>query len=1036
MRKKLPVLLGAGVLALAFPATAHAEPANNVKNFQTVEAGAKLASEFRPGAANPDATVKVVVQLTADPVAVVEANQGKLSKSQKAQLRSSLKASQEEVVKAVKAKGGRVEAQMQSAINGVKVQVKRGDVASLAALPGVKSVTAVHVYTFDNATSVPYLGAPQAWESTGKTGKGVKVAIIDTGIDYTHADFGGPGTAAAYQAAHANETKPADPSLFGPNAPRVKGGIDLVGDAYNANVAGSVPKPDPNPLDCQGHGSHVAGTAAGGGVTADGASYTGPYDSSTTTKAWTVGPGVAPQADLYAVRVFGCAGSTDVTTEAIDWAVANDMDVINMSLGSTYGRDDDASAVAASNAAAAGVVVVASAGNSGGNPYMTGSPASGSGVISVAASDSTATFPGVKLSFNGNTVEAINANAATIPSTPFNIVVVKDNPATPANEAEGCSPASFTNAGISADPAAPAQVAVVVRGTCARVAKAIYGQQAGADAVVMVNSTNDLPPYEGPITENPDTGAAYTVTIPFVGVRSSDGPLFNAAAGQALTMAAAQISNPGFGKAASFSSGGPTNGSSSLKPGVTAPGVSISSVGVGTGNGNAIMSGTSMAAPHVTGVAALAVQAHPTWSGVEISNALVSTSDASKLSDYRVTREGNGLVDIRQLLNTSVLASGDAWNAKNTRQTEASLSFGEAEFGKDYVKTKSVSLTNKGTTARTFSLSSVASPQSKPAKVSISPATVTVPAGATVKVDVTLSVNASDIPSSMAGPGQWSFFEVSGRVVATSGDETLAVPYLLVPRSTSQVTATSKGQFDLARSSAVVQVKNGQAQPGTADFYTLGVTDKKGDASSYYGGVDLRAAGVQSFADGSDQLMVFAVNSWTRFSNAATLEYDVVLDTNRDGKADKIVFAVDSGLVRADDPNGVTEVFIYDVATKGLSVSGFLAQAPTDSSTVLLPVYASDLDVTQASGAFDWSAASYSIEDSSVGDEFSGTAHYSPWNKAISDGDWVELAKGQKAEVKLAIDPAAASATKPLGVMVVSYDNHSGADEALLVTAR
>ncbi|MEJ1965404.1 MAG: S8 family serine peptidase [Gammaproteobacteria bacterium] len=80
---------------------------------------------------------------------------------------------------------------------------------------------------------------------------------------------------------------------------------------------------------------------------------------------------MAPKADLYAVRVFGCEGSTNVVVDAIDWAIAHDMDVINMSLGSDYGSADDADAVEVDNAARAGVVVISSAGNAGPAPYIT-----------------------------------------------------------------------------------------------------------------------------------------------------------------------------------------------------------------------------------------------------------------------------------------------------------------------------------------------------------------------------------------------------------------------------------------------------------------------------------------------------------------------------------------------------------------------------------------------------------------------------------------------------------------------------------------
>src|SRR5437879_1499613 len=82
-----------------------------------------------------------------------------------------------------------------------------------------------------NGRGVRFIGTPAVWPSLGLHGEGVKIASIDTGIDYTHANFAGPGTPAAYTVAHAGETMPADPRFFGPSAPRVKGGIDLVGDS-------------------------------------------------------------------------------------------------------------------------------------------------------------------------------------------------------------------------------------------------------------------------------------------------------------------------------------------------------------------------------------------------------------------------------------------------------------------------------------------------------------------------------------------------------------------------------------------------------------------------------------------------------------------------------------------------------------------------------------------------------------------------------------------------------------------------------------
>ena len=134
-------------------------------------------------------------------------------------------------------------------------------------------------------------------------GLNTKIAIIDTGIDFMHGNFRAPGTvatAAEYAAADAADTLPANPAFFGPGAPKVKGGIDFVGDDYDASAPdgdpAQTPQPDPNPLDCNGHGSHVAGTAGGFGVLANGATFGGPYDTTTHTPGskFRLGPGVAP----------------------------------------------------------------------------------------------------------------------------------------------------------------------------------------------------------------------------------------------------------------------------------------------------------------------------------------------------------------------------------------------------------------------------------------------------------------------------------------------------------------------------------------------------------------------------------------------------------------------------------------------------------------------------------------------------------------------------------------------------------------------
>ncbi|MDJ1115575.1 S8 family peptidase [Microbacterium dauci] len=1029
----------AGVIALSLPTTAAfaATDADSspLSRFEQSGSSGKIDSAISAGAIDADRAVTVVVEMEGDPVAVVQADEGRtLNKSERSAVKKELKSAQDAIRGEITERGGKIRAQMQSAYNGIQVTLPAAQVDEVAALPGVVGVHQVVVHELDNAVSVPYLGAPSVWEDTGYTGENVKVAILDTGIDYTHAAFGGPGTVDAFEAAAATSTAPADPALYGPNAPRIKGGIDLVGDAYDAGGTGAalIPVPDDNPLDCQGHGSHVAGTTGGSGVLPDGSTFTGPFDSTTPDVDFKVGPGVAPESDLYAVRVFGCDGSTDVTVQAIDWAVDNGMDVINMSLGSSFGRGDDPSAVAAANAVGAGVVVVASAGNSGHNPYLTGSPGSGDGVISVSAIDSSASFPGAEITVGGETIEAINANGESVADLgELTVVRLTDDPATTANEALGCAASDYTRVGIVEGGN---QIGVSTRGTCARVAKAIFAQQAGAAAAVMVNSTDDLPPYEGAIYDNPDDGTPYEVTIPFLGVRSSSGAAL--ADGATATFADAQIDNPAFTSYASFTSAGPRSGDSAISPDVAAPGVSIASAAVGTGSSPAIMSGTSMAAPHVAGVAALSVQAHPSWNAEQVSAAIVSTADPDKVGGVNPTLGGLGLVDTAQAVGTTFTATGDRFRTEDGWMRESALSFGFDESTSSVGGKKTVTVTNHGKKAATFTVKTESSAQSLPAKVSVDTKKITVRAGGTAKVKLSVSAKASSIPGSL-GEDQYAFHEISGNVVFSSSDATLRVPYLLVPRSNSEVKASGtlakKGKVTDGKHTLTLDNRTG-AIDAIADVYTWGLSDKKDAPKSIADtGYDLRAAGVQTFESATgDEVGVFAVNTHSRWSNAASNEFDVVIDTDRDGTPDWVVFSYDSGAIRTGSVDGVTEVFLQEIATGGLYASGFLAQAPTDSSTILLPFYTADLGIE---GAFDYTVQSFSLTTDGT-DAFAGAATFDPADPAISNGQYETVSKGKTAKVTVETDAAAYADQKPLGSMIVVPDNASGAGEALLVSVK
>jgi subtilisin family serine protease len=1042
---------GRSVVALAIAALASgalvATDALAVKP-QPLAGGVQSVTPVRAPLAVSNQVVTFDVQMSGATVAERQGAAGrKLSRSEKDQIKQQLKGAQDQLRSNIQALGGTVLANYQVAYNGMKVRIARDKAGALASLPGVVGVHPVRLSRPTNVRSVPYIGAPTVWGAVpGLRGEGVKIAIIDTGIDYTHANFGGPGTIAAYAAAHADETKPADPAMFGPNAPRVKGGIDLVGDTYDPDSTSPtyqpIPHPDPNPLDCNDHGSHVAGTTAGSGVTAAGATYTGDYDASTVSSHdWTIGPGVAPKADLYAVRVFGCNGATDLVVDAIEWAVDHDMDVINMSLGAPFGSNADADVVATNNAAKAGVLVVASAGNEGANPYMVGSPGVAAGAISVAATDSTESFPGAKIALPNATVTAIDANGVTLaPSATYTVKVIADDSATPENESIGCSVAAF--GGANSLP--PNTIAVVNRGTCARVAKAIFGQQAGAAAVVMVNTSAGLPPFEGPITSNPDDGVPFNVTIPFFGVLTSAGAQFAAANGASAVVTPAQIANPTFAQLASFSSAGPRSADSALKPDVTAPGVSIFSTGNGTGNGGLTLSGTSMASPHVAGVAALMREAHPSWTTQELKSAIVNTANPSRVASYAISHAGTGLVQPVGSTKSQVIASAD------DDPLAVSVNYGFAELSSDFTQKKSVTLVNKGATPAKFIVTTSA-PEGSAHSVNLDRSSVTVAAGGKASVKVTLNVPVAGVAPSNSY-GDFDFNEVAGLVrftPATSADNggvSLNVPYYFVPRAVSNV-STTIGNFAGTDPSATATVTNAKHAPlaGDADFYAWGLGPKHDNRDSQLLPPDaadiIRAVGVQSFPGPSadSTVMVFAVNTYDRVSNAASSEYDIYVDVDGDGKDDYVVVSADYGAVTAGDNNGVTGSFVFSLRSGAGSIN-FLAIAPTDSSVTLLPVLAAQLcepkepcldpttnpRITYHSIGFDRNGGTDIGLDS---------AKFNVWNNAIGTGGFAAaVAPGATDKTNvISVNSAEWAKTPAKGLMVVTFDNASGAGEAQLV---
>jgi minor extracellular serine protease Vpr len=1011
-RRLVGPALGAALAASALISVAASAQTAVTDRFKSYAGDTHPAVVTKPLALRGSEHVDVVVTFSGDSIAAVRgrAADHRISDSERALVRQSVAAQHAAAEPSIQALGGKVLARMHGAINGIKVDIERRHAAALAAVPGAVQVLPVAKYHLLNTTSVPFIGAPAAWQGTpGYRGENVKIAVIDTGIDYTHADFGGPGTPAAFTAAAAASTAAADPALFGPNAPKVKGGIDLVGDAYNADVPGSTPVPDPNPLDCEGHGTHVSGTAAGFGVDANGNTYAGPYDAAAyTAQNFKVGPGVAPKADLYAVRVFGCAGSTNVVTEAIDWAVRNNMDVISMSLGSDFGTADTADALAASAATQAGVIVAAASGNAGPAPYITSTPASGDGVISVAATDAHAVYAGALLNTGAATIQAQDSNDAPISSATLPIYVLRD---AAGGVSLGCNEAEYVDSAIAG------KLVVTLRGVCARVQRAQFGQAHGAAAVAMINVGPGYPPEEFAIPG---------VTIPFLGILESDTAALTGAT--TVAMSPDSLANPGYRMAASFSSGGPRFGDSAFKPGITAPGVAVASAAIGSGSDAIHESGTSMATPHVAGVAALATQAHAEWNTTQLTAAILESADPAQLADFAPRLEGSGLTQAAGAVNTQAVALGQNGNA--------ALSFGFAEFTQDLHATQRLHVINNGDSPLRFDVS-VAPAAGSPHTLSLTRSQIRVGPRDSADLAATLTVPAATVGATHDAYGNDAYREVAGvvRLTPTSaganGGVALTVPYYLAPRARANVVPQLTSNLSLRHPASSVRLSNrGGAIAGNADFYAWGLTNDSAQGVRFFG---VRAAGVQTNPiSASDSILVFALNTFSRFSSAAAAEFDVLIDTNGDGVPDYDLVGIDYGLLSAGSASGEVVAALLNIGTGKWTIN-FLADVPTDGSTVLLPVLASDLGLSPAQPKFSYAVQFYNLLDGSGG-AMPGAAPFNAFAPAISNALFVPLAPGSSATVPVAIDRTQWASTPAMGLMVVTTDNFSGPPQAHLLS--
>lgn len=738
-----------------------------------------------------DRVVTAIVTLEGEPLAELAAPapggaQRAGARPSAAARRSQLASKRSEVRPQLAALGAQITAEHDTLVHAVVVRVPESKLADLRQVAGVRSVRKERLLERHLESSTPFLRAPNAWRSTasGLTGTGIKIGIIDSGIDYHHAMFGGSGDVADYDN---NNPTVIEAGSF-PTA-KVAGGRDFAGDDYDAGgqEGDPFPTPDPDPLDpsANGHGSHVAGIASGLGVLKSGNTFTGDYTKLTDFSQFEVGPGVAPGAKLYALKVFGRRGSSgfSVIVSALEWALdpngdgsfSDRLHVVNLSLGSSFGVDDgnDDEVAAIDRLSRNGVVCVISAGNSGNVFYVMGSPGIAARGITVANSfDDGAVFQSLKV-----LEPTVIAGDYQFEEGSFTKLLEETGPIT--GEVVYVEP-NLACDDLSNAAALDGKIALIDRGTCFFVDKIRKAQAAGALAVIMVNNT------EGPPISMGGSGDTSDIDIPGVMISRADGTIFKSQLNNGLTVtlaAGGTVARPELADQISDSSSrGPVAPDSRLKPDIAAPGTGIKSAKAGAGTEGILETGTSMSAPQVSGAAALVRQAHPTWTAEDIKAALMNTAavmHGEKGELYPESRVGAGRVDVAAAASTPFTARAD------TISGEVSLSFGSLLIRQTTTRTNRIRLDNFSNASATFALSVSNSVAQRGVTLTPLANSVTVPAGGSATVEVKLEVDPSGIdqlydassPRTLNERPRFSTPEASGQVWFHSGTTALHLPW-------------------------------------------------------------------------------------------------------------------------------------------------------------------------------------------------------------------------------------------------------------------
>ncbi|RIW36131.1 peptidase S8 [Bacillus salacetis] len=495
-------------------------------------------------------------------------------------------------------------------LNGYSIKGPKAEMAKfIDSRPNTNALTTfkAQTYTVKRDSTIPFVGAEKArgyFDKNEKrlTGEGVKVGIIDTGMDLHHRDL----------------------------ERNFKGGKDVVDG-------------DEEPMETQSsqgyatlHGTHVAGIIGANGSL----------------------QGMAPNADLYIYRALGPGGrgSTDQVLAAIEAAVKDKVDILNLSLGSEVNGPDLPLSKALDKVAEKGILPVVASGNSGPGDWTIGTPATSAKALAVGASTPPTEVP--YLAIGKERIRLLSIDKTEKWRKKRNIELFDGGLGSP-EELNGSS----------------GKIAMIQRGHLTFEEKINNAETAGAKGVILYNNTKGL--FAAMIQAE----------------KRIPGAVLSMEEGQKLLKAKKPVSitvKMEQDMLAPFSSKGPVTLNWSIKPDLTAPGVDINSTIPG---GYMSLQGTSMAAPHVSGAAAILKQAHPDWKAAELKAALMLTSKVIANENgipYKVYEQGSGRIQVDQALEL------------DTFVFPATISMGGLENNKKKFLEKQLTIKNTGSETKSY----------------------------------------------------------------------------------------------------------------------------------------------------------------------------------------------------------------------------------------------------------------------------------------------------------------------------------------------